>query len=158
MFQFSNKLAWNRNFGIGLENGELAPIEFIKTNHIKGPFMNNYDVGGFMIFGLFPTWKVFVDNRPEAYPKEFFQNTYIPMQENETKWAEEMSKNKFNAIFFYRLDYTPWAQNFLIHRVKDPLWAPVFVDNKTILFLQRNEENKEIIKKYEIPKEVFNTE
>jgi hypothetical protein len=56
------------------------------------------------------------------------------------------------------LDYTPWAQNFLIHRVKDPLWAPVFVDNKTILFLQRNEENKEIIKKYEIPKEVFNTE
>jgi hypothetical protein len=109
-----------------------------------------------MILGLYPKEKVFVDNRPEAYPKEFFENTYIPMQEKEEKWQEELKKNKFNAIYFYRLDYTPWAQTFLISRVKDPAWAPVFVDNKTILFLYRNEINSNIIKKYEIPKEVFN--
>jgi hypothetical protein len=156
IFNFSEKMPWNRPFTIGVPKTQLTSINFIKENNIHGPFFNNYDIGGFMILGLYPKEKVFVDNRPEAYPKEFFENTYIPMQEKEEKWQEELKKNKFNAIYFYRLDYTPWAQTFLISRVKDPAWAPVFVDNKTILFLYRNEINSNIIKKYEIPKEVFN--
>jgi len=155
MFHFSTRLPWNRNFGLGINEGALAPIEFIKNNGIHGPFFNNYDIGAFMIFGLFPKEKIFVDNRPEAYPKEFFENIYIPMQENEEIWKKEMLKNKFNAIFFDRLDYTPWAQKFLISRVRDPLWAPVYIDNQTIILLDRNQENEKIIKQYEIPKSVF---
>ncbi len=155
MFQFSTKLPWNRDFGIGINKKQLAPIEFIKNNKIHGPFFNNYDIGGLMIFGFFPKERVFVDNRPEAYPKEFFKNIYVPMQEREDIWEQELKKNKFNAIFFYRLDYTPWSQTFLISRVSDPLWAPIYVDDQTIIFLYRNEENKEIIKKYELPKEMF---
>lgn len=155
VFQFKEKLPWNRDFGLGIQPDVMAPIEFIKKSGVRGPFFNNYDIGGFMIFGLFKQEKVFVDNRPEAYPKEFFQNVYIPMQENDRKWEEEMIKNKFNAIFFYRLDYTPWAQKFLISRINDQSWAPVFVDDQTIIFLYRNKGNKEIIKKYELPKEMF---
>ena len=156
LFQFSAELPWNRKFGAGTEPGGLAPIEFIKTSGIHGPFFTNYDVAGLMIFGLYPTEKVFVDNRPEAYPREFFEDVYVPMQEDDEVWGNELLKNKFNAIFFYRLDYTPWAQNFLIERVKDPAWAPVYVDDVTIIFLKRNEANAEIIKKYELPKEMFN--
>lgn len=157
LFQFSSKLPWNRDFGLGIISEELSSIAFIKNTGIHGPFFNNYDIGGLMIFGLFPKEKVFVDNRPEAYPKEFFQNTYIPMQENDIVWQQELAREKFNAIFFYRLDYTPWAQKFLITRVSDPAWAPVYVDSWTIIFLRRNEENKKIIEKYELPKEMFTT-
>ncbi|MDO8660067.1 MAG: hypothetical protein Q7K54_05755 [Candidatus Parcubacteria bacterium] len=170
MVHFSTKLPWNKNFGLGIDQNTLAPIEFIKNNNIHGPFFNNYDIGGFMIFGLYPARnasgiadaggpkeKVFVDNRPEAYPKEFFENIYIPMQEDDKVWQEENKKEKFNAIFFQRLDYTPWAQKFLLERIKDPLWAPVFVDSQTIIFLSRNKENVEIIKKYELPKNMFQT-
>lgn len=156
-FQFSERLPWNRNFGVDINEGVQAPIEFIKNNGIHGPFFNNYDIGGFMIFGLYPKERVFVDNRPEAYPREFFEKVYVPMQEDENMWREESDKNKFNAIFFYRLDYTPAAQKFLIARVNDPLWAPVFVDDETIIFLLRKEKNKKIIEKYELPKEMFIT-
>ena len=152
---FSVKLPWNRNFGLGIDQKQLVSIQFIKSTDIHGPFFNNYDIGGFMIFGLYPKERVFVDNRPEAYPKEFFQNIYIPMQEDNKVWNTELAKEKFNAIFFNRLDYTPWAQKFLVTRIKDPLWAPVFVDDKTIIFLYRNKDNKEVIKKYELPKEMF---
>ncbi len=155
ILQFSAKLPWNRNFGIGIDQKQITPINFIKDNKIHGPFFNNYDIGGFMIFGLFPKEKVFVDNRPEAYPKDFFENIYIPMQENEDIWKKELMKEKFNAIFFDRLDYTPWAQKFLLTRIKDSTWAPVFVDEQTIIFVARNKENTEIIKKYELPKEMF---
>ncbi len=47
------------------------------------------------------------------------------------------------------------AQPFLIRRVFDPAWAPVFVDDTTIILLKRNEINASIIEKYELPQSVF---
>ncbi len=153
---FWNKLPWNTNFGIGLLPESLNSSQFIKNTNIHGPIFNNYDIGGSMIFTLYPKEKVFVDNRPEAYPKEFFSQTYIAMQEDDSVWQKISEKEKFNSIYFYRLDYTPWAQKFLIERVKDPEWAPVYVDSQTIIFLKRNNQNKYIIEKYELPREMFN--
>lgn len=152
---FENRLPWNREFGLGIDNGDLGSAKFIVDNNIRGPIFNNYDIGGMLIFSLFPKEKVFVDNRPEAYPKEFFEQVYIPMQEDDNVWNAELKKENFNVIYFYRLDYTPWSQKFLISRVSDENWAPVFVDNKTIIFLRRNEENKKVIEKYELPKSLF---
>ena len=121
-----------------------------------GPIFNDYDIGGYLLFHLFPKEKVFIDNRPEVYPADFFEKTYIPMQEDETIWEENQQKYGFNAIFFSINDATPWAQKFLIERVKDNEWAPVFVDNYAIIFVKRTEANKGIIEKFEIPKEKFN--
>ncbi len=142
-------------FGIGLMPGELSAANFFKANQLQGPFFNNYDVGGYLIFNLFPQEKVFVDNRPEAYPASFLQNIYIPAQEDPAKWQALDSQYNFNAIFFYYHDLTPWAQQFLIARVQDPAWAPVYVDSYNIIFLKRNSENAELIKKYELPKSMF---
>ncbi len=153
--QFNNFSFSRENFGFGLGEGVNQSIEFFKKNNLSGPIFNNYDIGSYLIFHLFPKEKVFVDNRPEAYPSLMFKNIYIPLQENENFWQEKSKEYNFNVIFFYRHDATPWAQPFLIKRLADPEWAPVFVDNYSIIFLKRNEINQEIIKNYEIPKEFF---
>ncbi len=129
---------------------------FLETG-IKGPIFNNYDIGGFLIFNLYgKETKVFVDNRPEAYSVPFFKDIYIPMQEDETKWKEYSEKYNINVIWFYRHDNTPWAQPFLINRVNDyENWAPVFVDDFTIMFLKRTPENQPWIERYELPKDMF---
>ncbi len=152
---FSDRLPWNSNWGAGLPPRINASADFFKAERIKGPIFSNYDIGGYLIFNLYPEEKVFVDNRPEAYPASFFQNEYIPMQDNETVWNTELEKWNFNVIYFYRNDLTPWAQKFLVTRVSDPLWAPVFVDDYTLIFLRRNEKNIDIIKKYELPQSMF---
>ncbi len=158
LFHFQNKLAWNRDFGLGLQSGELDSVEFIKENNLVGPIFNNYDIGGMIIFAIWPKEKVFVDNRPETYPASFFSDIYIPMQEKTSVWQSELQKENFNMIYFQRLDYTPWAQQFLLSRVSDPAWAPVFVDSRTIIFLRRNTKNAELIKKFELPKSMFGME
>jgi len=145
----------NRPSGIGLMPGVERAGEFFKENSLKGPIFNNYDIGGYLIYFLYPKEKVFVDNRPEVYPADFFTKTYIPMQEDQQIWEAKSKEYNFNSIFFYRQDLTPWAQKFLIARVKDPGWAAVFVDNYNIIFLKRNEQNMELIRKYELPKEMF---
>lgn len=140
--------------GIGILPGNDASAEFFLTNKLAGPVFNNYDIGSYLIYRLYPE-KVFVDNRPEAYPQEFFEKIYVPMQENYENWKVADSLYNFNAIFFSHRDATPWGQKFLIDRVQDPEWAPVFADNFAIIFLKRSSLNSGTISRYEIAKSNF---
>jgi hypothetical protein len=156
LFLLNSSYWMNRlSFRWGLTKGEEKSAEFFLKENLKGPIFNNYDNGGFLIYYLFPKEKVFVDNRPETYPKEFFEKTYIPMQESEERWQAVEKEYHFNAIFFYRHDLTPWGQNFLVSRIKDSTWAPVYVDDWSIIFLKRNFQNQALVQKYELPKEIF---
>lgn len=126
-----------KNFGFGLEKNNSASMEFFKENNLKGPIFNNYDIGGYLIFYLFPQEKVFVDNRPEAYSVDFFKKVYIPAQENNEEWKIINEKYKFNSIVFSHRDLTPWGQSFLDSRIKDPVWEKVFTDERIIIFKKR---------------------
>lgn len=149
-YWFKNKL---KGFGL-MEEVENTAL-FIKKNKIKGPIFNNYDIGGYLIYYLYPQETVFVDNRPEAYPKDFLNDTLIPIQSNNSLWKKAEEKYKFNAIVFYRYDATEWGQKFLIDRIKDDLWAPVYFDKYNIIFLKKDKVNKQIIELYEIPASKF---
>lgn len=142
----------------GLRPGVNRSAEFFKRNHLEGPIFNNYDIGGYLIYHLFPKERVFVDNRPEAYSVSFFKEIYVPMQEDESVWREMDERYQFNVIYFFRRDMTPWAQPFLIKRIQDRGWAPVFVDDDTIILLKRNATNASLINRYELPGEIFHFE
>ncbi|MDP3710727.1 MAG: hypothetical protein Q8R29_03360 [bacterium] len=136
----ANPAFWQsrQSFGLGLQKNVLDAAEFFKKNNLHGPVFNNYDVGGYLIYNLYPQEKVFVDNRPEAYPASFFQETYVPMQENKEKWLEVNKKYNFQTIFFWRNDLTPWGQKFLSQRINDPAWALVFADNYHLIFIKKS--------------------
>ncbi len=141
--------------GVGLAAGNNRLADFIKREQVHGPILNNYDIGGYLIWHLYPRQRVFVDNRPEAYSARFFEQVYVPLQENEDAWRRVDDQYRFNAICFYRLDATPWAQHFLIERVQDAAWAPVFVDDNTVLFLRRQGPDQPVIDHDELPREMF---
>lgn len=140
---------------IGLARGNSNAAVFFRDLKIQGPILNNYDIGGYLIFHLYPENPVFVDNRPEAYPVSFFQDIYIPLQEDESIFKKYDDIYKFNAVFFSHHDLTPWGQSFLIKLIDNAQWAPVYTDNYAIIFLKRNKRNQAIINKYEIPRERF---
>lgn len=141
--------------GFGVAPGILRSIDFFKEQGLKGPIFNNYDIGGFLTYGLYPEERVFVDNRPEAYPGTFFTENLLPMQLNDEVWQRVDAQVRFNVIFFYRHDATRWGQAFMIRRLNDPAWAPVFVDGFVLVLLRRTPENEGIIEKFEIPKSRF---
>lgn len=146
---------YKKQIDLGVFKGTENSAKFFLDNNIQGPIFNNYDIGGYLIYYLFPQHKVFVDNRPEAYPREFFDDIYEPMQESENKWREIDQKYNFNVIYFMRHDMTQHAQPFLIRRVRDPNWAVVYVDNSNIIFLKRNKANQALIERYGLPTGMF---
>ncbi len=142
-------------FGLGLPPRINQSARFFQEQNIQGPILNNYDIGSYLIYHFYPEKKVFVDNRPEAYSVSFFEDIYIPLQQDNSVFQKQDEIYNFNAIFFSHHDITPWGQNFLIERIDDSNWAPVFTDNYALIFLKRNKLNQPIIEEYEIPREYF---
>jgi hypothetical protein len=134
-------------FGFGfIDPGKVATDFFIKNN-IKGPIFNNFDIGSYLIYRLYPQTKVFVDGRPEAYTVAFFDQ-YKKMQEDPTFFASQSAHYHLNAIIFSQTDATPWAQEFLRNIAVNKQWVPVYADGYIVILLKNNQENKQIIEKY----------
>ena len=139
--------------GIGLEEANGAAAEFLIKERIQGPIFNNFDVAGYLVYYLYPEHRVFVDNRPEAYPTTFFNDVYFPMQSDEAKWAAISSQYGFNVIVFNYRERSVQGEQFVIRRVLDPMWAPVYLDKDVIILAKRDGPNQPVIAKYELPKE-----
>lgn len=142
-----------------LGSGEIPnsnkPADFILKNNLKGPIFNNYDIGGYLAYSVFPREKLFIDNRPEAYSEDFLENEFLASLKNETAWERVEEKYNPNIIFFFRHDQVDGAQKFLFNRVRDENWIPVFVDKFTLIFVKNIDKNKTVIEKFEISKDVF---
>ena len=146
---------FKQSFGLGMyPDAELAGA-FFKNNQLPGPVFNNYDIGGYLIYTLYPYQKVFVDNRPEAYQGTFMTEKYIAAQKDESVWQQLETEYEFNTIFFYRHDATDWAMPFLIRRIEDDSWTPVYVDAFSLILLKNRAENQEKIDQFQLPRSMF---
>ena len=140
-------------FGIGLKEGNLAALEFLRQENLRGPIFNNFDVGGYLIYGLYPRERVFVDNRPEAYPASFFAEDYFPLLVNDEKWRGSLNAHRFNAIVISHRGRSAAGENFIVRRMLDPDWAAVFFDKDILILARRYGPNQPVIARYELPRE-----
>jgi hypothetical protein len=140
----------SRTTGIGLEPKAMDAMTFYQNAGIRGPIFNDYDIGGYLIFGLYPQQQVFTDNRPEAYPGEFFENVYIPMQMSDVEWQKQLKRFNFNTIFLRRGDMAQWTKRFIMARLQDREWVPVFADNVALIFVRASQQNARVIQRYGI--------
>lgn len=144
--RFYLKSMKSEQFGLSVPKGAEAAVDFLKQNNLQGPMFNNFDIGGYLIWRLYPEHKVFVDGRPEAYPADFLQSIYIPMQTDGSAWQKYADEvYKINFVFFAHTDATPWAQEFVKQMTQRPGWAIVYLDSVAAIWVRDNAANKELI-------------
>jgi hypothetical protein len=141
-----------KRFGFGSIEPNKKGVDFILNNNLEPPIFNNFDIGSYLIYRLYPDYKVFVDGRPEAYPASFFKDTYIPMQMDNAVWQTVDKEYNFNLIFFSHTDITPWATTFLPTIINNPNWRLVYLDDFSIIFLKNIQPNQELINKLALDK------
>ncbi len=117
------------------ESGKDA-VDFFLRNKIPGNIFNNFDIGGYLDYRLYPAYKTFVDNRPEAFPKEFFDE-YIAIQEDKKIRDEAFKKYGIESVIFAHRDLTPWGQTFLSGITNDPEWKAVYFDGYAVIFVKK---------------------
>ncbi len=126
----------NKQFGLGFNKDYKKGSLFIQKNKLEKNIFNNFDIGGYLIYKLYPKYKLFVDNRPEAYPADFLQNTYIKLQENKELRKKVFQKYKIKTIVFSHTDQTPWGIDFIRQIYQDSSWKLIYLD-KALMILSK---------------------
>lgn len=135
-------------FGPGVDTGAKAGADFFIQQHLQGPIFNNFDIGSYLEYRLYPQKKVFIDGRPEAYPASFIQGIYIPMQMERNNFEIVDNKYHFKTIFFSHTDQTPWAEAFLKQITSNNNWKLVYLDDFTIILTKDKSIKPKIITDY----------
>ncbi len=123
---------------LNLVQDEKQATDFVLEHNLPQPIFNNFDTGSYFIYRSFPKYRVFVDERPEAYPASFFTNVYNPMQENYSDFKKVEKRYGFKTIFFTITDQNPRALKFLNAVTKDPSWKIVYLDQYMMVMVKSN--------------------
>ncbi len=122
-----------------VETGTGA-LDFIEEKRLSGPIFNNFDVGSYLIYRLYPTERVFVDGRPEAYTPEFFTE-YRAIQSDPKKFEVAAQKYNFQMIVFSKSDLTEWGQAFLTNMSSQNTWVVVYQDEYYVVMVPKDSVN-----------------
>lgn len=140
---YSQTFDLSKSFGLEVKEDAKNATDFVLSHNLPGQIFNNFDIGGYAIYKLYPRYKVFVDNRPEAYPKEFLENVYIKLQVDPTTRRAVFKKYNIKTIYFSHTDQTYWANAFIENIVSDPDWRIVYLDD-TIIVLTTDKQYADI--------------
>jgi len=116
-------------------------IDFLRANPIRGNMFNNDEIGDYVIYWLYPRYKVFVDGRLDMYGEPILKE-YFKVAAIEQGWKDVLDKYDINYVFYY-------TDSVLVrHLLTDAGWRQIYADNVASIFLRNTPENAETIARY----------
>jgi hypothetical protein len=105
-----------------------AAVDWIVQYHPEGNMFNTYGWGGYLIWRLYPEYRVFIDGRADVYGDQFIYD-FLSIYRADPGWEERLSDVNLALLE---------AGAPLANRMADsPDWQLVFSDNKSVLFTRR---------------------
>ena len=117
------------NLKVSLEEYPANAVQFIKEKNITGNMYNDYGFGPFILFSLYPDYKVFIDTRAEVYGEKMIKDYYYIRYALE-HW--EKLAESYNISFFV-IQHEPEIENALYNSKN---WKLVYYDNLASIYLK----------------------
>ena len=144
--------------GIKANKYPEGAVKFLKANRISGNMFNPYVWGGYLMWALYPDYKVFIDGRG-LIGEVFFQEVNIMEASPENiaglpAWKALLNAYNISSIITYSVgNFTGRIVPLIPALLHDPEWRLVYFDNISLIFVRDNFQNSEIIKSFDLPKE-----
>lgn len=123
----------DKRFGLKFAEDGKGAVDYLKNQNLPKNIFSNFDIGGYLIYSLYPRYRLFVDNRPEAYPQQFLTNEYIKLQQDTNLREKIFKKYNINTIYFSLSDQTPWATQFIQTILEEKRWRLVYLDPRIMI-------------------------
>jgi hypothetical protein len=136
---------------------EMA-VKFLKDNRLPGNMFNPYVWGGYLIWALYPEYKVFIDGRG-LVEAVYLQSKQISEASTVDliglpEWKALLKAYKVNFIITFSVNNFTGTLIPLIQALYgDPEWHLIYMDNYSLIFIRDRSENMEIIRRFDLPKE-----
>lgn len=107
-----------------------AAVEFMRVHRPAQPIYNEYHWGGYLIWKLYPDYRVFIDGRADVYGDAFFAE-FMATHAGESNWQESLNKYDVRTVLI-----RPDASLASLLR-QDQRWQKVFEDGQSVIFTRR---------------------
>ncbi len=108
----------------------VAAVEFILAERPPQPILNEYVWGGYLIWRLYPDYRVYIDGRADVYGDKLVEE-FIEMRDGKANWRESLDNHGIRTV----LVAPDVALASLLRQ--DSGWLKVFEDKQAVIFVRR---------------------
>jgi hypothetical protein len=108
----------------------VAAVEFLKSQHLPGPIYNRYGWGGYLIYQLYPEYRVYIDGRADVYGDAFFAEA-MRTYDGTGDWAGSLDRYGVKTVLI-----SPDAPLASLLRSDQGKWKVVYEDDDAIIFIR----------------------
>jgi tetratricopeptide (TPR) repeat protein len=126
--------------------------EFIAQQKLPREILNTYASGGFLAWRLGPERGVYIDGRDTLYgPPRLARHSELMFNAPDSAvWQEETGRNNINTVIIALARYDGLKPALLRGLCNSPLWRPVYLDEKSAVFVRQSPENEEVIRRFPV--------
>ena len=140
-------------FGLGIDESTIPRkgADFLQRHNIKGRIFNTHELGNYLLWRLHPDNEVFVDGRIDVYGEEVLKLA-TAIRYAQEGWEDELDEYGITIVLIdTKTGPRPQKMWGRLGKelFKDENWALVYFDRICLIFLRRNEENKNVIAEVE---------
>ncbi len=106
----------------------VAAVEFLKSKHLPGPIYNRYGWGGYLIYQLYPEYRVYIDGRADVYGDAFFAEA-MRTYDGASDWSSTLDRYGIKSVLI-----SPDAPLAGLLRSDAGKWNLVYEDKDAIIF------------------------
>src|SRR5262249_34081776 len=104
-----------------------SAVEFIKSRNVAQPFYNEYHWGGYLIWNLYPRYRVFIDGRADVYGDELMDE-FFRIHDGAKDWRQLLDHFGIQSVLV-----SPDSALASLLR-EDKGWQNVFENRQTVIF------------------------
>jgi hypothetical protein len=112
------------------KNFPVAAVEFIRAQGVPQPVYNEYGWGGYMIWKLYPDYRVYIDGRADVYGDAFIEE-FLRTHDGEKGWREPLDRYNVRTVVV-----SPNTALASLLR-QDAGWSTVFEDHQAVIFIKQ---------------------
>lgn len=138
-----------RRFGLSL-NSFIFPekaTRFVKAVNLGGNVFNDYNIGAYVNWALYPERPSFIDGRTNSYDVSFLKN-YFNFMAGLEPYQKLVDQYDINYFF---LNHKSNDTKVIIKKLYNDLgWRLIYFDEQSVIFVKNVSRNKFLIDKYAI--------
>jgi hypothetical protein len=130
-------------FGLDAEARYLG-LRRLKADGLPGPVFSDYNSGSLVEYNLYPE-RGYTDNRPEAFPAEFWQKEYLPALALGPAWEELIARRGIQTV---AVSTAGVKEGFIRGLLANPRWQLVHLDFFYAVFTRVTPANREFLSRH----------
>jgi len=104
-------------------------VAYLRGHAVPRPLLNSYDWGGYLIWTLYPGYRVYIDGRPDMYGDAYVER-FMAIYQGRVGWQAELATQRIRSVLVE--PDSALARLLALSRG----WRLLYHDNQAVLYVR----------------------